>query len=256
MRAPPLGCQQPPRASNIAHLATPYGLAVHVNKGLPYTSAPTITALRNVRVRLGDGREFPYFAGDLWTLASGTLGRPAEGLGRKGVGVKARWAVTAQPRHGLHYEAGRLRVRPILLVAPPFVAVVAALAVWMAFAVQSNPIAPAALALPQAPAAPVPTTTLPAPTQWPLPIDLPPPWLPIPTDEFNPMPAPPPQAPGAPQGPAPKIIPPDAPLPSKTTPLPTPTAPQPTTPLPTPTAPQPTAPPADYCDPRVDLCVH
>src|SRR5262249_50690958 len=126
------------------------------------------------------------------------------------VGVKARWAVTAQPKNGLHYEPGRLRIRPILLVAPPCAAVVAAL---MAFAGQSNPIAPAALALPQAPAAPVPTTTLPAPTQSPLPTDVLPPWLPIPTDVFNPFPAPPPQAPGAPQGPAPEIIPMPAPPP-------------------------------------------
>ena len=171
--------------------------------------------------------------------------------------MKAGWAVTAQPRHGLRYEAGRLRVRPVLLVGPPCVSVVAAFAVWLALTVQSNPIAPAALTLPQAPETPVATTTLPAPTQWPLPTpenplptqwplptDILPPWLPIPTDEFNPIPVPQPQPPSAPRRPTPNNVPPDAPLPSNATPLPTPTAP-----LPTP-------PPAHFCDPRVDLCVH
>ena len=171
--------------------------------------------------------------------------------------MKTRWAVTVRPRHGLHNEAGRLRVRPVLLVAPPCVAVVASLAAWIALTVQSNPIAPAALALSQAPEAPVVSTTLPAPTQWPLPTpvnplptnwplptDIPPPLLPIPTDEFNPIPAPQPQSPAAPRGPAPNNIPPDAPLPSNATSLPTPTATLPT------------EPPAGFCDPRVDLCVH
>jgi hypothetical protein len=158
--------------------------------------------------------------------------------------VKTRWAVTAKPKHGLRHSAGGRRVRPVLWVAGASAAVAAALAVWIGLAAQSNPIALAGLTFAHAPEMPVASTTLPAPTQWPLPTDIRLPWLPVPSDVFDPMPAPEPQPPAAPRGPAPNVIPPNAPVPTNAGPLPTPTAPQPT------------PPPADYCDPRVDLCVH